>query len=588
MPTHTGKEGDKCFAQWGSHGKKYFYTCGNDSARKRAISKANAQGRAAHAHGYVGNVEGKPSLPYFQYVTTNLKPIVRQDTLEGKDCVVVPTQMITEGVHNGSDGPIFYPASELAKISAIYNHKPVVVYHPIMGISACDPIELTARKVGVLLNTQWDDKAKKLGAESWLDPARIEAVDKRVAETITKNEMMEVSTGLFMDLERTPGEWNGKEYIGIARNIQPDHLALLPDLKGACSIEDGAGFLRMNQEGDDIKVDGSNSFWISKSKGIKALKSDDSTIVQSFLFERGKWTTNDAKAWVKKHKGVTNVSSIVMNELSFDSTQMLLRGTLRVKHENAWIQDTFDSYFIYEEDGKMYSQDYTIDEGNVQFNGLPKLVERIVSYKEVTIGNETKSDMKGNEMDKKKIVDALIENEKTSWTEEHREKLMAIDEDVLTNMLTPIVTLTDELSKATANKDKKEDITVTDNKKTEVTTNVQPASKPQTAKEYVENAPPEIRDLLETSMATLNAEKTRLIEIVIANKQNTFTKVHLETMKMDMLKALAALATPVENERAPIPLYFGQQPVGPSINAKPVEPLGLPVMNFEDEKKKTA
>lgn len=627
MPTHTGKDAKGCFAQWGGHGAKYYFTCNDDAARKRAIAKADAQGRAAHAHGYVGNAD--PSVRHFQYVTTNLKPVVRQDTLEGKDHVVVPTQMITEGVHNGSDGAIFYPASELAKISAAYNHKPVVVYHPVrngIGISACDPIELTARKVGILLNTQWDDKTKKLSAESWLDPSRIDVVDKRVSETISKNEMMEVSTGLFLNLERTPGEWNGEEYIGIARNIQPDHLALLPDMKGACSIEDGAGFLRMNQEGEtladfisnavdvpetgdyihfrmkDPKLfdeDSYSTIWISKSKGIKArigkLKSpakgqEGSTVVQVYLFDKSKWTTDSVKTWIKKHKGTNNIATLIVNELSFDSIQMLLRGALRAKHDNAWITDTFDDHFIYEEDGKMYSQEYTIDEGNVQFNGLPKLVERIVSYKEVGVGNETKSDMKGNTMDKKQKVDALIANEKTSWTEEHREKLMALDEDVLTNMLAPIVSLTEELVKATTNKDKKDDkkqdTTVTDNK----ANTTQPAPKPQTAKEYVENAPPEIRDLLESSMATLNAEKARLTQIILANKQNSFTPEHLGAMKMDMLKALAALAAPVENERQPIPLYFGQQPVAPISNAKPVEPLGLPVMNFgqEDDKKKTA
>lgn len=51
MPVKTGKSGSKCFAQWGS-GKKYYYECGNEQARKRAETKASKQGRAAHAHGY--------------------------------------------------------------------------------------------------------------------------------------------------------------------------------------------------------------------------------------------------------------------------------------------------------------------------------------------------------------------------------------------------------------------------------------------------------------------------------------------------------------------------------------------------------
>jgi hypothetical protein len=36
----------------------------------------------------------------------------------------------------------------------------------------------------------------------------------------------------------------GRQYVGIARNHRPDHLAILPDLKGSCSIADGAGLCR--------------------------------------------------------------------------------------------------------------------------------------------------------------------------------------------------------------------------------------------------------------------------------------------------------------------------------------------------------
>ena len=53
MPTRTGKDSKGCFARWGSQ-KKYYFKCGNAAARKRAIAKANAQGRAAHASGYRG------------------------------------------------------------------------------------------------------------------------------------------------------------------------------------------------------------------------------------------------------------------------------------------------------------------------------------------------------------------------------------------------------------------------------------------------------------------------------------------------------------------------------------------------------
>jgi hypothetical protein len=47
-----------------------------------------------------------------------------------------------------------------------------------------------------------------------------------------------------MDVQKQVGTLNGMEYGRIARNLMPDHLAILPDKIGACSIADGAGLLR--------------------------------------------------------------------------------------------------------------------------------------------------------------------------------------------------------------------------------------------------------------------------------------------------------------------------------------------------------
>ena len=51
MPTSCKKDTKGCYCQWGSQ-KKYYYKCGDSSARARARAKANKQGQAAHAGGY--------------------------------------------------------------------------------------------------------------------------------------------------------------------------------------------------------------------------------------------------------------------------------------------------------------------------------------------------------------------------------------------------------------------------------------------------------------------------------------------------------------------------------------------------------
>jgi len=46
MPVQLGKDKTNCFARWGRSGKKYYYTCGNENARKKAKQKAYEQGLA--------------------------------------------------------------------------------------------------------------------------------------------------------------------------------------------------------------------------------------------------------------------------------------------------------------------------------------------------------------------------------------------------------------------------------------------------------------------------------------------------------------------------------------------------------------
>lgn len=58
MPIHQGYEvrgGERLgYYQWGEHGKRYYYTPGDDEERARAKERAEKQGRAAHARGYRG------------------------------------------------------------------------------------------------------------------------------------------------------------------------------------------------------------------------------------------------------------------------------------------------------------------------------------------------------------------------------------------------------------------------------------------------------------------------------------------------------------------------------------------------------
>lgn len=187
---------------------------------------------------------------WLQNITMNFAPVVRHETLNGRDYLVAPMVMLTVGVHNGSNGPLYYPREELAKTPVVWNMKPIVVYHPAtngQGVTATDPDVLTTQSVGMVMHAKFVDG--KLRAEAWLERGRLEAIDPRIVETLESGNLMEVSTGLFTDNVYEPGVHNGCDYDMVARNFRPDHLAILPDKVGACSIQDGAGLLQLNEAG---------------------------------------------------------------------------------------------------------------------------------------------------------------------------------------------------------------------------------------------------------------------------------------------------------------------------------------------------
>ena len=171
--------------------------------------------------------------------------MIRTVQFEGREHIVVPTVMITVGVHAGSGGPVYYSAEHLRDSVELWNGRPVVVWHPELygsPVSASTPQAFDRQRIGTLFNTRFENDALK--SEAWIDPQRVTAIDTRVLTAIQKREMMEVSTGLFSLHDTTPGFWNGRPYNQTATKIMPDHLAVLPTGVGACSIADGAGLIR--------------------------------------------------------------------------------------------------------------------------------------------------------------------------------------------------------------------------------------------------------------------------------------------------------------------------------------------------------
>jgi hypothetical protein len=165
-----------------------------------------------------------------------------------KPHLVVPVVMMVEGVHNGSQGPLFHSITELGKFPESWNGIPVVIYHPEedgQSVSANSPDIIDKMTVGRVYNTQVE--GKKLKAEVWLDEDKLNTVSEKTLNDVNDTKEVEVSLGMFTENEMEEGDYNGEKYVGIAHNHRPDHLAILPDQIGACSCADGCG-LGANQD----------------------------------------------------------------------------------------------------------------------------------------------------------------------------------------------------------------------------------------------------------------------------------------------------------------------------------------------------
>lgn len=174
---------------------------------------------------------------------------VKEITHAGRRYLVSPVVALREGILNDT----YVSAAEFSKFASSWQGRPVPISHPRadgLPTSANTPDIWANDVLGHLWNVAVDGGALK--GEIWIDLDKAQTMGERAVQIVNKlraNQPMEVSTGYFCEMEATAGSYNGAAYGGIARNIRPDHLAILPDEAGACSWADGCGTPRVNTGG---------------------------------------------------------------------------------------------------------------------------------------------------------------------------------------------------------------------------------------------------------------------------------------------------------------------------------------------------
>ena len=491
--------------------------------------------------------------PLMESIINNIQNIdKRVEQFEGKNNLIVPVTLIKPGVHNG----ILYTEEELGKFVETWNGIPVPIFHPEGNdgdaIPANSPDVIEKQCVGRIFNAFYDEGVK---AEIWFDIEKLKKIYPEILELINSSKMIEVSTGLFLDEIYEEGVWNGEDYWIRGLNFRPDHLAVLPGSLGACSISDGCG-IRNNKEEDEKEMD--------KDELIATLSNEE--------------TKKDKRKFFSLLSELTKkIFGIKTNKISHEDIRMTIQKDLEKKDvyptdtdnysRYHYLREVFDEYYIFEvynNDGtlKLYKQEYTKNENNIEINGDAKEVE--IEYSEIVSKNEnsTINNSKGidktkenktedinvnnnggkNDMCCEEKVNSLINNEATKFTKDDFDWLMTMEEDQLDKML-PIEKKEDE-KKIEDNKEEEKKEEIKEEKKVEE--KIEDNKEKITLDSLIENSG-EYKEMLKEGLDMYKQNRDGMIKKILENKANAFTEAELKEMPMEKIKKIASLAVKEED-----------------------------------------
>ena len=485
---------------------------------------------------------------------------IRTAELFNEEHTVVPVVALVEGVlwPANAEAPELALAEEFGRFPEGWDGRPVVFDHPRINgrpVSASNPSILEDVAFGQLFNTCLEDG--KLKSEIWINNARVERMSEEVQDAVKRltsgDDVVEVSTGLFTLTEQVKGTFGGEEFEAIWRNVVPDHLAVLPEgITGACSVEDGCGAPRENKEFVPVM----------NSAKIQVYGSESGT--------QGCSTCEGACACDTEKKGrFQKIMETMGNIFAFrDSAENIsdadIRTAIAAELANTedffWIMAVFDhgdgtGTFVYESfmAGKLYQQEFNVSEDGVSIGEERTEVRPVTQFVPVKSSQsdvtdnadanaEATSTQEKSTMDKDQLVQGLIDNASTQFSEDDRDWLSTLEESQLAK-LSPTNNEGDG---------EEEEVPLAAAEEEEETTEVEEPSnnKRVTTEEYIANAPDEVREVLDESLRMHRSRKSSLIKGIMANSRNKFTEAQLKSKGLGELEAIAELATDVSYEGA--------------------------------------
>lgn len=332
---------------------------------------------------------------------------------DGVEYIVAPVTMIVEGVLNNA----YYPREEMAKNVDQWNGKPLPIGHPVnefgVHVMANTPENVAKYSVGQVWNTRYveENGVAKLVAEAWINIERAEELSPELIERLQNNERIEVSTGLFTDAIIEEGTFNKQKYEFVVFNFRPDHLAILLDEVGACSNNDGCG----------LSLNSTSKFKLNIMRATNKVKNFFNANEASFRERR-----NSAEAQLLRSVDLPKDKYLGVREVFMDKV-------------------VFGVWGNGQED--LYQLSYTMNESDdVVFEGQPVRVKEKREFVSVETepfsivlnseGSKNETPKIGDsQMGKEELVNKLIANSTTPYTESMKDGLMAMSEEDLKGLI---------------------------------------------------------------------------------------------------------------------------------------------------------
>lgn len=251
-----------------------------------------------------------------------------------------------------------YPGEEIRKSYHGLDGKPAPYNHPMIDgkyVSASMTRAANQFSVGA-----WIENSSHDGSKALVDLK----VNKVIAERSEKGqellgrigalmnsaedaEPIHVSTGLLLNRETAEGTSKGKKYSWIARNMEWDHLAILPPgVPGAGTPEDGVGIFATN--GEQIER--------------ITVNLEDSTVPDESA------NKINYKSWL--HKAINYITN--KSDLSFENISEQIRQILKAEvGEDVWpyIVAVYNDRVGFEIKGQIFQQFYIVEDDVVKLVG---------------------------------------------------------------------------------------------------------------------------------------------------------------------------------------------------------------------------